>query len=153
MNCCPNTGEIAVTRNAIFNYDRDAVSLATGLVCTSTSRTQQSSIEEADINTIVRRFGVTGQLPQGLRMPSYGDFSGVWDYQTAQNALRSAQEAFNALPAEVRDLFSNDPGEFLEFASDPDNLPDLRDMGLAPPAPPAAPTTPGNPLPNAPSGA
>jgi len=138
MNCCQETGEIAVTRNALFNYDRDAVSKATGLVCTSVSRTQQASKDEADINTIVRRFGITGQLPQGTRLPQYGDFSGVFDFQSAQNAIRRAQEAFNALPADVRDAFRNDPHEFVEFASNPENLDDLREMGLAPPALPAA---------------
>lgn len=134
-NTCPNTGEIRFTRvrTSLFNYDTDAASLESGLRCLDPSLAQQSMKEEADINTIVRRFGVTGELPYTDRLPAYGDFQGIFDYQTAQNAILRAQASFNALPADVREAFRNDPAEFVEFATNPDNLPDLREMGLAPP--------------------
>ena len=37
------------------------------------------------------------------------------------NVIRAAEEAFNAMPAEVRDRFQNEPGRFLEFANDASN--------------------------------
>ena len=38
---------------------------------------------------------------------------------------------FLDLPAKVRDRFKNDPGQFLEFATDPSNVDELVKMGLA----------------------
>lgn len=114
------------------NYDRDLASQASALECKDVSRAQQHCKEECDINTIVRRFGVTGMLPTAARLPTYGDFDGVSDYHSALEALRSADEAFYDLPADVRSRFKNDPGAFVDFCSDPANLPELRSMGLAP---------------------
>lgn len=141
---CPNTGEVRFTRvrTALFNYDTDQASRESGLRCLDRSLAQQSMKEEADINTIVRRFGITGDLPQAARLPAYGDFEGIFDYQTAQNAILRAQASFKALPADVREAFRNDPREFVEFATNPENLEDLREMGLAPPAQPAVQAAP-----------
>ena len=120
-----------------YNYDRDAVSQSTGLACEDPSLAQQQFKEDADINTIVRRFGITGELPTGPRMPSYGDFQGIFDFQSAQNLVVQAQASFAALPAEVRDRFANDPAQFIAFAEDRSNLGQMRAWGLAPEALPA----------------
>lgn len=126
-----------------YNYDVDQASDESGLSCPEPTRTQQHQAEEADINTIVKRFGITGTLPQGLRVPTYEDFSEVVDFHTAQLAIRSAQESFYRLPAAVRARFQNDAGLFVDFCSDPSNLSELREMGLAAPgAPQEAPVDP-----------
>lgn len=117
------------------NYDRDKVSADSGLQCKDATRAQQSAKEECDINTIVRRFGVTGQLPLVAHVPNYGDFTGVDDYQSALEALKAADDAFMQMPAEVRKRFNNDPGVFVDFCSDPANLEEMRKLGLAPPLP------------------
>lgn len=115
-----------------YNYDREAASAAAGLLCLEPTLTQQSFADEVDINTIVRRFGLTGQLPENVRAPSFGDFEDVSDYHTAMNAVLSAQASFQALPGHIRyDMFNNDPGRFVDFCSDPANLPKLRELGLA----------------------
>lgn len=116
-----------------YNYDRDAVSQETGLRCMDKSLAIQSQAEEADINTIVRRFGLTGQLPQNVRVPLNVDFDDVFDYQTAMNVIAEANQAFMRMPADVRARFQNDPGAFVDFCSDADNLPELRKLGLAVP--------------------
>lgn len=116
------------------NYDAAAASDESGLKCEDVSRTRQSDAEAADINKIVRDFGVTGQLPQGVRVPTYGDFDGVSDYREALEAIRSAEASFMAMPANVRDRFDNDPGAFVAFCSDPANLDEMRKLGLAVPA-------------------
>lgn len=121
-----------------FNYDRDAVSLETGLVCEDESLTLQSHAEDADINVIVKRFGITGNFPQGLRAPTYGDFTYLGDYRDALDALRSADATFMALPAELRNKFGNDPAEFVDFCSNPANIKEMQEMGLVvPDLPPA----------------
>lgn len=112
------------------NYDMNQVSDETGLHCPEPTRTQQHFKEECDINTIVRRFGVTGELPIGTKAPSYGDYQGVADFHTAMNAVARANEAFDALPATWRKRFNHDPQEFLEFCSKEENRPEAAKLGL-----------------------
>lgn len=125
------------------NYDVDEASRASGLLCPEESLTRQSFAEEADINTLVRRFGLTGQMPNQVAAPSYGDFTEVVDYQTALNAVLHAEDAFMALPGEVRARFHNDPQELLEFVSDDRNRGEAEKLGLVVAKPPAASADPG----------
>lgn len=113
-----------------YNYDRDAVSIETGLACQDPSLAVQSQKDEADINYIVKRFGLTGQLPSNIRIPTYGDFTGITDYQSALNAVIAAEDSFMKLPADLRQRFNNDAGEFVEFCSDPKNQEEINKMGL-----------------------
>jgi phage internal scaffolding protein len=115
-----------------FNYDVDAASVASGVSCPELSLAQQHMAEDTDINKIVERFGVTGQLPVVDRMPLPDDYVGITDYQSAMNAVRRGQEAFESLRPEIRARFDNDPGAFVDFALDPKNLDQMREMGLAP---------------------
>lgn len=112
-------------------YDADAVSEETGLRCEDVSKAVQSQKDEADINVIVRNFGLTGKIPEGIRVPEFGDFEFVGDYRTAIEAVRAADASFMALPAEVRSRFENDPQRFLEFCADAGNLEEMRKLGLA----------------------
>lgn len=121
-----------------WSYDRAAVSDETGLFCDQPSLAIQSQKDEADINVLVKRFGITGQLPQAIRLPEYGDFEGVSDYRSAIEAVRAAEASFMQVPSEIRARFHNDPGAFASFCEDASNLPQLREWGLAP-TPPAAP--------------
>lgn len=113
-----------------FNYDMDAASDRTGLTCDDPSLAVQSSRDEVDINTIVRRFGLTGQLPAEVSIPQYGDFSEVVDFHSAMNLVSQAREGFDRMPPQVRARFSNDPGVFVDFCSDPDNADELVKLGL-----------------------
>lgn len=129
-----DTGEIKVTFiRTKNNYDRDAVSRGTSLACSDATRAQQNFKDECDINTIVRNFGVTGTLPTNVRTPINADFIDVMDYQTSLNLMIEAEKAFMQMPSDVRKEFQNDPGKFVEFASDSKNLDRCRELGLAPP--------------------
>lgn len=77
--------------------------------------TQQHPKEEVDINTIVERFGLTGQMPFGVTGGFYGDFTGIEDYESALGLVEGAQERFRALPPHVREAFHNDPGELIQY--------------------------------------
>lgn len=118
-----------------FNYDRDAASDESGLSCGEPSRAVQSAAEEADINTIVKRFGLTGKLPNNVRMPQYGDFTGIGSYQEALNAVIAADQAFMTMPAHVRERFHNDPAAFVEFCGKEENRAEAEKMGLVVPKP------------------
>lgn len=114
-------------------YDRRKVSDDTGLSCPEPTLAVQSQKDEADINTIVKNFGITGVMPQGVRVPTYGDFDAVDDFQTAVHAVKAAEESFMQMPADVRAKFLNDPQRFVEFCSDAANLEEMRKLGLAVP--------------------
>lgn len=116
-----------------YNYDAGEVSLETGCYNDLPSLTVQDAAEEADINTIVRRFGLTGELPTDVRAPVYADFEEVLDFHSAMIAVRGAEESFMRMPAEVRSRFDNDPGRFVDFCSDIKNLPELQRLGLTRP--------------------
>lgn len=83
---------------------------------TDVSYTQQQFADEVDINTIVRRFGVTPQVALD-RMGVFADFSGVYDYQSALEKVQGARDRFMSLPPEVREAFRNDPGILIEAAT------------------------------------
>lgn len=95
----------------------------------------QSEKESSDINVIVKRFGLTGAMPPNPRVPHYGDFEGVDDFQSAMEAVRRAQEDFLALPPDLRSRFGNDPQGLLEFVENPDNYEEAVKLGLANPRP------------------
>ncbi|QGH73507.1 MAG: scaffold protein [Microviridae sp. ctOsc38] len=102
-----------------------------GKVCAG-GRTLQASRDECNVNLIMARFEKTGQLPQMIRRdPQYGEFASAPEYHEAMCLVVKAQEQFEALPAQVRKRFGNDPAAFLGFAVDPQNQRELVRMGLA----------------------
>lgn len=128
-----------IKARTFWNYDPVEVSNATGLECRDPSLAVQSQKDEADINTIVRNFGVTGQLPVGVRTPIYDDFDEVIDYRTAIERAREAEASFLAMPSELRARLDHDPQKFLEYCADPANLEEMRSLGLAVPVAKDAP--------------
>lgn len=113
-----------------YNYDRDQASRESGLECKDKSLARQEFAEESNINYIADRYGLTGEMPQVLRLPAYGDFTGIFDFQSAQNQVRQAMEGFMTLPAKLRARFHNNPQELLEFLGDPENRPEAERLGL-----------------------
>lgn len=138
-----------------YNYDTNQASDESGLECKDPTLTKQSFAEEADINTIVKRFNLTGQLPQNIRMPTYADFEDNITFHDAMNAIVDANAAFMAMPAHVRARFHNDAGEFVDFCSDPTNRQEAVKLGLVDRDDPRAtlPTPPVAPSPTAPQAA
>lgn len=121
-----------------YNYDRKYASDTAALVCPNDEdMAQQQFKDECDINTIMKRFGITGELPPG-REGNYGDFSEVDDFASAMVAVREAGEAFMELPAKLRKRFNHDPGEFIRFIENNDNRGEAERLGLVAPLPPPA---------------
>jgi len=132
-----------------YNYDMDAASLASGTTFDpKEDRTQQQFREDADLNVMIRRFGI-GVVAAAPVSAAFGDFSTVVDFHSAMDAVARAREEFNALPAELREEFGNDPGALLDFMSDASNYDEAVELGLAVARPPVeAPVVP--PVPPAP---
>ena len=116
-----------------YNYDMELASDQAGLKCLDDSLTQQQFKEESDINTIVDRFMKSGVLPNPINMPQYIDYEGVFDFQSAMNTIRQADENFMRMDAKIRARFNNSPQEFLEFFGNPENIEEAIRLGLAVP--------------------
>ena len=114
-----------------YNYDMDLASDQAGLKCSDASLTQQQFKDDSDINTIVDRFMKSGVMPTPINMPQYVDYEGVFDFQSAMNAVRAADENFMRMDAKIRARFNNSPQEFLEFFSNPENTDEAIRLGLA----------------------
>lgn len=123
-----------------YNYDTDKVTADLGTVCEKETRTQQQYKDEVDINTIVERFGVTGELPPPMNFPTEQDFEETFDFQTAMNTIVQAQTSFMTLPAKARARFNNSPQQFMEFIHDPDNIDEAIKLGIATKREPVTPT-------------
>lgn len=134
-----------------YDDDRDEYErLGTDVLCRDESLTQQHFAQDADINVLVRRFGITdGAVPPAVMDPRYfGDFSDAVDFRTALDRTRDAVERFDALPAELRKRFGNDPVSLYEFVCDQNNAEEAVSLGLlkkfspeASQAPSSAPST------------
>lgn len=100
----------------LHGYDSRALAQSLVVENDGVSRVQVHEMAKVDINHIVRRFMQTGSAPMTNREGFYGDFSGVYDFDSALARVKEANEAFMKLPADVREHFGNDPGEFLRRA-------------------------------------
>jgi len=119
--------------------------LEVGLDTGTDTVVQQHFKDECDVNKIMARFKVSGQLPQVQAKPAeYLDCSLLTGYQESLHIVEEARRLFYSIPSEIRSRFDNNPQRFVDFASDPANLPQLVELGLAkaPPAPPALPDPP-----------
>lgn len=92
--------------------------------------TEQHHTASCDINKILAQFMETGIMPQTKSNPQYADVSNV-DFQEMQNTLATAKTLFEELPEQVKDYFNNEMHTFLNFAENPDNLPQMEEWGLA----------------------
>lgn len=101
------------------------------------SLTQQEFKESCDINNILAKFSVQAQAlgvdPSQL-MPqdqgTYGDFSNLDDFQTAQNKIAFLNDQFSNLPSDVRRRFGDDLNNFVSAISDPSRVDELGELGV-----------------------
>lgn len=133
---------------SLRGYDAKLVSLETSKNTGVLTRVQQQFADEVDVNTIVRRFGITRELPMWRAGGVYGDFTGIQDYDSAVEQIDRARAAFMKLDPVVREKFGNDPGNLIRMASELSEDEFLRKMGGEPPqavpdAPPGAPAPSG----------
>lgn len=114
------------------------------------SMTKQAFKGECDINKIVAKATMTGFVESvNPNSSMYADVSEIPDYQQALNVVNYASKHFQALPAEVRKKFENDPRQLLDYMADPKNRDEAVKLGLLPkptaPAKPAAEPKPAKP--------
>lgn len=94
------------------------------------SLTKKADQARSNINNIMSKYHKTGLVPQVQAKPIYTDLPPADNYHAAMNMVVETNQLFDSLPASIRSDFKNDPRKFLEFASNPENLEIMADMGL-----------------------
>ncbi len=95
-------------------------------------RAKQSMKDECDVNLIMAQYVKTGFISHlAAGIPSFVDVSELTDYRSAIEHVRSVEEYFAGLPAEVRSSFRNDAVAFMEFLESGGSKDDLKALGLA----------------------
>lgn len=121
---------VRVSLRKALCYDTSLVSRAVSVVTGSETKTVQSGKDDADINVIMKRFGVTRVMPLSGPLPRYEEYDEVFDFQSAMNTVNAAKRAFMELPAAFRKRLGDDPQEFLKFVQDEGNRAELEKLGL-----------------------
>ncbi len=76
------------------------------------SMTRQDQAEACNINNIYKKTQL-GQLSlMANKAPTFGDFSSVGSYDTMLESINEANEAFMALPSDIRKQYNNDPEQY-----------------------------------------
>lgn len=111
-------------------YDHEGT--RTTVTCKTPSMAFQSEKDDTMIEAYLRRYRATGFLgdPQRKAAATFGDFSGLEDYQTLQNKMCAVKEHFEALPSNIRRFFGDEPANFVNFVTNPSNFQKAIDMGL-----------------------
>lgn len=93
----------------------------------------QSFREECDINNIMADVQQVGMASWMMaHAGTFEDVTGL-DFQSCMDQIVRAQEAFDDLPAAVRDRFANDPAKFLDFLGSEANREEAVKLGLVNP--------------------
>lgn len=101
------------------------------VVDTGPGLTKQNHKDECNVNLILARYQKTGVIEHRQEFEAqYDDATGV-DFQEAMNLVISAENMFKELPSTVRKEFENDPGKFMTFVNNPENMEKMIEMGLA----------------------
>lgn len=117
----------------------ELVNPVTGQVTRPPSMTKQEFVRECDINNVLKQFSATGMLRHVSARAHEGTFVDLpdpEDFQESLHQVEQARQAFASLPSKLRAEFAEEPMRFLQFVSDPANLPRMRELGLAKPEPP-----------------
>ena len=114
-----------------WNHDTDLESARLGFFDDEPTKTQQHLAKETEISEILRKFTLTGQVEQ--RQAQYMDIEEEFDLQNKMVTGWQVQEAWEALPAAVRNILK-EPKVFVDYVEhclDTGDLDPLRELGLA----------------------
>lgn len=100
------------------------------------SKVQDQFADACQTDTIIRKYNMMGVNPFIAAGGSqYLDTTQIPSFVVAQNAQIKVKEYFEGLPADIRLEFNNDPMQFAEVVSDPQNADYLREIGVLAPLP------------------
>lgn len=93
------------------------------------SLADQTQKEECDVNNIVAKH-YKNRIPFPNNPGMYADVSMISDLQGALDDVRKANEAFDALPSELRARLGNDPRNLISYLNDSRNFEEASNYGL-----------------------
>lgn len=100
------------------------------------TKTKQALKDDADVNKLIKKYNQVDLAKQAHDLEAiYGQIDSM-DLQDAMNKVNAAEEAFMNVPSEIRGQFNNDPGAWIDFATNEENLEQMRQWGFAPPLEP-----------------
>lgn len=100
------------------------------------SKVQEQFADACQTDTIIRKYNMMGVNPFiAAGASQYLDTTQIPDFVCAQNAQIKVKEYFEGLPSDIRLEFNNDPMQFAEVVSDPQNAEYLREIGVLAPLP------------------
>lgn len=100
------------------------------------SLTHQEFKDECDANVFIKKQKQLNPtaFDQWFNTPStsgvYADFTELPSFQEAQDTIAKANEAFDALPVELRQRFDYNPQALIDFLSDEKNIDESIKLGL-----------------------
>lgn len=115
--------------NEIFIQSRYHRNECSGITFVEPTLTQQHFQSECDINEIMKKYAVTGTLPN-VSGAFYDDLPDITDFFSLQNYLIQAEDSFMSLPSAIRKRFENDPGQLMDFIGNPANYEEAVSLGL-----------------------
>lgn len=93
--------------------------------------TQQHFKDAVDINNILAKYRKTGIMEHvKLAKERYGDFTELGEYAVHLDKVAKAQQAFESLPAELRNQFKNSIPGFFEYIQQPENHDQCVEWGI-----------------------
>lgn len=96
------------------------------------TRTQRQYKDQVNVNNIIKKFKKTGSIThlRNAQQGIYADLTLIPDYAEALMQVKHAQEAFEAIPADIRLKFNNDPNLLIDYLKDPKNKEEAIKHGL-----------------------
>ena len=100
------------------------------VIDTGPTLTEQAHKNETDMNFILRDYARIGLIRHSRENEGKYDDISVQDYQSAMFVVAEANSMFEELPSSIRKRFKNDPTQFLEFVQNPNNLSEMKELGM-----------------------
>lgn len=95
------------------------------------SLTEQSHKKMCSVGSILKKYKKTGLIDHTTSVPGkYADYPNYIDFHLMQVKIANAKSMFESIPSHIRAKFDNDPGKFVDFASNPENRNEMLEMGF-----------------------
>ena len=96
------------------------------------SMVKGSFAKELDVNNIIKKYNKTGILQKANQFEGeFGEFAS-YDLREAIEKVQNAETLFMEVPSKIRAQFDNDAGAFIDYATNPQNIEQMREWNMAP---------------------
>lgn len=92
--------------------------------------TEQSHLEQCDINIILADYSRTGFMRHAKENQGRYDDVTSYDFQKSMETVANVKSMFEGLPSAIRNEFGHDPNNFLNYVQNPQNVNELAKRGI-----------------------